>query len=128
MIFILPVLSSFSRDAALVLVEVLLTLLGRMGGPRGLFAHASFRTGCAALAIDDIFPEILLPVDLTADGKLVRDFLIGVLGEGDGSNFLTGLEILVDLRPPEPDDLPDDLPDEGALGIVSVFSNLFDLS
>ena len=53
---------------------------------------------------------------------------MGVLGEADGSNLFTGLEILVDLRSFEPkdfpDDLPDDLVDDIALGTAgSVMSN-----
>jgi len=89
----------------------MLSLLGSLGGPSDLFAHASLR----------VFPAIMLPMFLTADGKLVRDFLLGVLcvlGEGDGSNLFTGLEILVDLRSPEPDDFPDDLPDDLVVNVA----------
>lgn len=58
-----------------------------------------------------------VPVFLTAESKLVRDFLFGVLSfgvllEGDGSNLFNGLEIPVDLRSLEPDDFPDDLPED----------------
>ena len=61
-----------------------------------------------------IFPEIMLPMFLTADGKLVQYFLfgvfgLGVLGEGDGSNLFICLEILVDLPSLEPDNLPEDI-------------------
>ena len=49
---------------------------------------------------------------------------MGVLGEADGSNLFTGLEILVDLRSFEPKDFPDDLVDDIALGTAgSVMSN-----
>ena len=85
---------------------------------------ASFRTGHTVDAMDDIFPGILLPVFLTADDKLVQDFLLGVLCEGNGSKLFTGLEIFVDLCSPEPDDLPDDLVVGVALGTTgSVISN-----
>jgi hypothetical protein len=80
LIFILPALCIFSRDAALVMVEVLLSLLGCLGGPRGLFAHASLRTGRTVWVKDNIFPDFMLPVFLTVDSKLVRDFLLCVLG------------------------------------------------
>ena len=64
------------------------------GGPGGLFAHTLFRTGLS-YGMKGIFL-----VSLTADGKHVRDFLLGdlslgVLLEGYGSNLFTGLEILI---------------------------------
>ena len=69
--------------------------------------------------MDDIFPAIMLPMFLTADGVLC------VLGEGDGSNLFTGLDILVDLS--SPDDLPDDLVVNVALGTAGsvISSSLF---
>ena len=62
--------------------------------------------------MDDIFPAIMLPMFLTADGVLC------VLGEGDESNLFTGLDILVDLSSPEPDDFPDDLPDDLVVNVA----------
>ena len=62
--------------------------------------------------MDDIFPAIMLPMFLTADGVLC------VLGEGDESNLFTGLEILVDLSSPEPDDFLDDLPDDLVVNVA----------
>ena len=38
--------------------------------------------------------------------------------EGDGSNLFTGLDILVDLSSPEPDDFPDDLPDDLVVNVA----------
>ena len=122
MIFILPVLCSFSRDAALVLVEVLLSLLGCLGGPRGLFSHASFLPCCTVCAIDDIVPKILLPVFLNAVGKLGRDLFLGfldVLGVRDGSNLFTDFLILSDLRPPESDNLVADVALDPASSVIS---------
>ena len=95
---ILPVLCIFSRDAALVLVDVLLTLLGCLGGPRG-------RCSKASVIIED---RILLPVYLKVVGKLGRDravVFLGVLGfldslgvAGLGSNLSTGVLTRSDLR------------------------------
>ena len=47
--------------------------------------------------------------------------VLGVLGEGDGSNLFTGLEILVDLRSLETDDFPDDLLDDLVVDIALLF-------
>ena len=47
--------------------------------------------------------------------------VLGVLGEGDGSNLFTGLEILVDLRSLETDDFPDDLLDDLVVDIALFF-------
>ena len=98
MILILPVLCSFSRDAALVLVDVLLLLLGCLGGPRGRCSQASFIVGLTDCVLDN---RILLPVSLKVAGKLGRDcavvFLgvpgfLGFLGVGGvGSNLSTGV-------------------------------------
>ena len=94
---ILPVLCIFSRDAALVLVDVLLTLLGCLGGPRGRCSQAS-------VIMED---RILLPVSLKVVGKLGRDravVFLGVLGFLDslgvsrlGSNLSTGVLTRSDL-------------------------------
>ena len=95
---ILPVLCIFSRDAALVLVDVLLTLLGCLGGPRGRCSQAS-------VIIED---RILLSVSLKVVGKLGRDravVFLGVPGFLDslgvarlGSNLSTGVLTRSDLR------------------------------
>ena len=96
---ILPVLCSFSRDAALVLVDVLLSLLGRLGGPKGRCPQASFIVGPTDCVMED---RILLPVSLNAAGKLGRDFamvFLCVLGVGEeGSNLSTGVLTRSDLR------------------------------
>ena len=97
---ILLVLCSFSRDAALVLVDVLLSLLGCLGGPRGLCSQASSIVGLTDCVMED---RILLPVSLNVAGKLGRDFAVvflGVLGflGGVGSNLSTGVLTRSDLR------------------------------
>ena len=102
---ILPVLCSFSRDAALVLVDILLSLLGCLGGPRGRCSQASFIVGLTDCVIDD---RILLPVSLKVSGKLGRGRAVVFLGvpgfldflgvAGLGSNLSTGVLTRLDLR------------------------------
>ena len=99
---ILPVLCSLSRDAALVLVDVLLSLLGRLVGPRGRCSQASFIVGLTDCVMED---RLLFPVSLNVARKLGRDFAVvflGVLGflgvGGVGSNLSTGVLTRSDLR------------------------------
>ncbi len=75
--------------------------------------------------MDIIFLKILFPVFLTADGKLVRDFLLGVLGEGDGLILLNGLEILNDRHSPKPDDLVVDVALDTVCSVISHSTVLF---
>ena len=84
LILIPPVLCSISRDAALVLVEVLHSLdvlLGLLGGPigYGLFSQAPFNTDSTFFTINDVACT-LLTVFFTIVGKLGHDFLLGVFG------------------------------------------------
>ena len=97
MILILPVWFSFSNEAALVSLNLLLLLVD--GGPilLGVFSQASLSADLIVFTFEE--PDRL--DDLGTPGRVL---LLGVLGLGEGSYFSTGFVILPNLLVPDPDD------------------------
>ena len=103
LILILPFRSIFSTDAALVLVDALLSLnvllLLVEGGP------ISWRVYCHALLKADIIVYMIENPDfINILGTPECVLVLGVPGPGKESNFSTVLVILPDLLFPDPDE------------------------
>ena len=106
LILILPVCCIFSRDAVLVLVDVLLSLqdelLGLLGGPTGcgVIFLASLNAVFMVFTIEDhVFINVLGTED-----TFWRVTILSVLSPGEGSKFSTVLVNLPDFLFPEPDE------------------------